>query len=166
LDADETGDPNGLKNLHDAGIPTTVNNIMGFPDETRELVFDTIEVNRHIQSATINAYLYNPYKGTELYDVCEQKGYLPDETDEKVIDSFLSEDFPYFKSILKMPTIVLYSKLPRSEFARIKIAEKFDEEGDEMFRALREEYLDGAFDNTAIDETENQRTMDLSTLGS
>ena len=122
---------NGLRNLHEAGIPTTVNNIMGIPDETRDLVFDTIEVNRHIQSATINAYLFNPYKGTELYDVCEKKGYLPAEDDEKVVDSFLSEDFPYFKSILNMPTIskeglmglqrnfVLYAKLPRSEFPRI-----------------------------------------------
>lgn len=157
---------NGLKNLHQAGIPTTVNNIMGFPDETRELVFDTIEVNRHIQSATINAYLFNPYKGTELYDVCQEKGYLPDESDEKIVDSFLSEDFPYFKSMLKMPTItredlmglqrtfVLYAKLPRSEFPRIRIAEKFDEEGNAMFRTLREEFLSGQHEQAIADGAE------------
>ena len=156
---------NGLRNLHDAGIPTTVNNIMGFPDETRELVFDTIELNRHIQSATINAFLFNPYKGTELYDVCEKKGYLPPEGDEKTIDSFLSEEFPYFKAILRMPTIsreelmglqrtfVLYAKLPRSEFPRIRIAEKFDEAGDEMFRVLREEFLSGQHEQAAMEES-------------
>ena len=158
----------GLKNLHDAGIPTTVNNIMGFPDETRELVFDTIELNRHIQSATINAYLFNPYKGTELYDVCEKKGYLPQPGEEKVVDSFLSEDFPYFKSILNMPTItreeltglqrtfVLYAKLPRSEFPRIRIAEKFDEKGNEMFRVLSEEYLSGQHEKAIADGAELQ----------
>ncbi len=158
----------GLRNLHEAGISTTVNNIMGFPDETRELVFDTIELNRHIQSATINAYLFNPYKGTELYEVCKQKGYLPEQdTDEtRVIDAFLSEDFPYFKTILKMQSIsreelqglqrtfVLYAKLPRSEFPRIRVAEQLNDEGDEMFHALREEYLGGEYDDVVKEDVE------------
>jgi radical SAM superfamily enzyme YgiQ (UPF0313 family) len=131
---------------------------MGFPDETRDLVFDTIELNRHIQSATINAYLFNPYKGTELYKVCERKGYLPRAGDDQVIDISLSGDYPYFKTILNMPTIsktellglqrtfVLYAKLPRSEFPRIRIAEQFDGEGNRMFAQLRKEYLDGVYD--------------------
>lgn len=149
---------NGLSLLHREGISTTVNNIMGFPDETRELIFDTIELNRHIQSATINAYLFNPYKGTELYKVCMEKGYLPKEGDEQVVDGALSQDFPYFKTILNMPTIskaellglqrtfVLYAKLPRSEFPRIEIAEKFDDEGHRMFAQLRDEFIGGIYD--------------------
>jgi len=149
---------NGLSALHEAGVSTTVNNIMGFPDETRELIFDTIELNRHVQSATINAYLFNPYKGTELYKVCAQKGYLPDKNSEQVIDIALSEDFPYFKTILNMPqiskmelcglqrTFVLYAKLPISEFPRIRIAEQFTEEGNRMFATLREEYLGGVYE--------------------
>jgi|TARA_Y100000310_G_scaffold335835_1_gene418860 radical SAM superfamily enzyme YgiQ (UPF0313 family) len=141
--------------LDNAGIPVTVNNIMGFPDETRELIFDTINLNRSIKSATINAYLYNPYPGTILYEVCKKKGYLPKEGDEKAIDTHLStEVFPYFKTILNLPTIskaelcglqktfVLYSKLPRSEFKRIKIAEQHDEEGNAMFELLSKEYKD------------------------
>ncbi len=148
----------GLSLLHEFKIPTTVNNIMGFPDETRELIFDTIELNRNIQSATINAYLFNPYKGTDLYKVCEQKGYLPKETDERVVDASLSDAFPYFKSILNMPTItpqelcglqrtfVLYAKLPKSEWPRIRIAEGFGEEGNLMFAKLRDEYLSGTYD--------------------
>ena len=153
---------NGLRLLHDYGVKTTCNNILGFPDETRELIFDTIELNRHIQSATINAYLFNPYKGTELYKVCLEKGYLPKEGDEKVIDASLSEDFPYFKTVLNMPTIskaelvglqrtfVLYAKLPRSEFSRIRIAEKFDTEGDRMFQELKDEYLSGVHEKAMI----------------
>ena len=144
-----------LKILDNANIPVTVNNIMGFPDETRELIFDTINLNRSIKSATINAYLYNPYPGTALYEVCRKKGYLPKEGDEKAIDTHLStEAFPYFKTILNLPTIskselcglqktfVLYSKLPRNEFKRIKIAEQHDEEGDEMFDLLSKKYKD------------------------
>jgi len=56
--------------------------------------------------------------------------------------------------ILNMPTItklelcglqktfVLYSKLPRNEFKRIKIAEQHDEEGDTMFAELSNQYKD------------------------
>ena len=144
-----------LKILDRANLPVTVNNIMGFPDETRDLIFDTINLNRSIKSASINAYLYNPYPGTALYDVCKKKGYLPKEGDEKSIDTHLStEAFPYFKTILNLPTIseselcglqktfVLYSKLPRHEFNRIKIAEKHNDEGDEMFELLSKEYKD------------------------
>lgn len=145
----------GLQILADADIPVTVNNIMGFPDETRELVFDTIELNRKIKTATINAYLYNPYKGTGLYDVCRDKGYIQESDDEKMIDLALStKAFAYFKTCLKMPTIsgpellglqktfVLYSKLPRVEFPRIKIAEQNNEEGDQMFNCLFDEFED------------------------
>src|SRR5205823_2778435 len=128
-------------------------NIMGFPDETRDLIFDTIELNRSVKSATINAYLYNPYQGTELYDVCKEKGILPGDDDEAVIDAALSEEFPYFKTILNMPqitkqeligmqrTFVLYVKLPRTEWPRIRVAERLDDEGNRAFSELRDEYL-------------------------
>ena len=144
-----------LKILNNANIPVTVNNIMGFPDETRDLVFDTINLNRSIKSATINAYLYNPYPGTALYEVCKKKGYLPKKGDEKTVDAYLStEAFPYFKTILNLPTIsklelcglqktfVLYAKLPRYEFRRIKVAEQHNEEGNKMFDLLSKEYED------------------------
>ncbi|PIQ99056.1 MAG: radical SAM protein [Nitrospinae bacterium CG11_big_fil_rev_8_21_14_0_20_45_15] len=144
-----------LKILEEADIPVTVNNIMGYPDETRELIFDTIELNRTVKSATINAYLYNPYKGTELYDVAYKKGYLPEDSDEKIEDISLSTSaFAYFKAILKMPTIsreellglqktfVLYAKLPRHEFPRIKIAEQNNAVGKQTFEDLSNEYAE------------------------
>ena len=144
-----------LKLLNEANVPVTVNNIMGYPDETRDLIFDTIELNRSIKTASMNAYLYNPYKGTELYDVCKAKGYLPKEGEDQVADISLSTSaYAYFKTILTMPTIsrqelmglqktfVLYSKLPRYEFDNIKIAEKNDDEGMEMFKKLSDEYSD------------------------
>ena len=39
-------------------------------------------------------------------------------------------------------TFVLYAKLPRYEFKRIKIAEQHNEEGDKMFDLLSQEYKD------------------------
>ena len=47
--------------LADAGNPVTVNNIIGFPDETRELIFDTIELNRQLVFDTANAAVFAPF---------------------------------------------------------------------------------------------------------
>jgi anaerobic magnesium-protoporphyrin IX monomethyl ester cyclase len=129
-------------------IKYTVNNIIGFPDETRELVFDTINVNRQINPATINVYFFTPYKGTYLYDFCLEKGYLT--RDDRVHQ--LTDGVE-----LKMPSITyrelkglqrtfpLYAKMPESEFDKIKIAEKFDDAGNRMFQQLRKVYYERYF---------------------
>ena len=83
---------------------------------------------------------------------------MPKEGDERVIDGSLSEDFPYFKTVLNMPqiskeelcglqrTFVLYAKLPREEWPRIRLAETFTTDGNKIFYDLREEYLGGKFE--------------------
>ena len=40
------------------GVAFSVNNITGFPTETRELAMDTIELNRHIDSHNQNLYSF------------------------------------------------------------------------------------------------------------
>ncbi|MBI4680529.1 MAG: B12-binding domain-containing radical SAM protein, partial [Nitrospirae bacterium] len=62
--------------LEKSRIPVTVNNIIGFPDETRELVFDTIKLNRSIKADSINAYFFVPYRGTPLRQHCIDRGYI------------------------------------------------------------------------------------------
>ena len=57
-------------------IPVTVNNIVGFPDETRALAFDTIRLNRMIKADSFNAYFFTPYRGTPFRQYCIDKGYL------------------------------------------------------------------------------------------
>ena len=130
------------------GIQYTVNNIIGFPDETRELIFDTINVNRQINPTTMNCYIFTPYKGIELYNYCLEKGYL--DKNAKVHQLLDGAE-------LKMPSITyqelkglqrtfpLYAKMPESEFDKIKIAEKFDEEGNRMFQQLRKVYYERYF---------------------
>ena len=63
---------NNFKNVKDSGIPFSVNNIVGFPHETRELAFDTIRLNRHIDADDRNAYPYTPFHGTPLRVECEK----------------------------------------------------------------------------------------------
>ena len=47
-------------------IQYSVNNITGFPTETKKLAFDTIELNRNIDAANYNIYSFVPFHGTPL----------------------------------------------------------------------------------------------------
>jgi len=125
-------------------IPVTVNNIIGFPDETREMVFDTIRLNRAIVADSINAYYFVPYRGSPLREFCIKKGY---------IDPAAKTDSLMRSSILKMPqlsaaeikglvrTFPLYVKMEETFFDKIRIAESSSPEGQEMFENLRNIYF-------------------------
>ncbi len=134
--------------MHNAGISTALNNIIGYPDETRELIFDTIELSRKIKSSGINAYIFAPYKGTQLRNLCETKGYIDSET----LAHIYTKD-----SILKMPsltkeeirglskTFVFYARLPKSYWGEIELAERGTDEGlnkhSELLSLYQSEYL-------------------------
>ncbi|HHT9113496.1 MAG TPA: B12-binding domain-containing radical SAM protein [Candidatus Wunengus sp. YC65] len=135
---------NAFEIIEKSGIPITVNNIIGFPDETREIAFDTIRLNRHIHADSINAYFFVPYRGTPLRQYCIERGYLrPDaKTDSLMRSSILN--MPQFtsdqiKGLVR--TFPLYIKMPESYFKKIKIAEQLNQEGDEMLAGLREIYF-------------------------
>ncbi len=130
--------------LEEAGIPVTVNNIIGLPDETRELVFDTIRLNRGIKADSINAYFFVPYHGTPLRQYCIEKWYLDPKakTDSLMRSSILQmPQFPANKIKGLVRTFPLYVKMPESFYPRIKIAEQLNETGDQELARLRETYF-------------------------
>jgi len=130
------------------GIKYTVNNIIGFPEETRELIFDTINVNRQINPATINCFLFTPYKGTYLHQYCLEKGYLNNATEvHQLVDGAkLNMDSITYEELKGLQrTFPLYAKMSEDEFDQIRIAERFDEEGNGMFRRLRKVYYERYF---------------------
>lgn len=124
-------------------IPISVNNIIGFPDETRAEIFDTIDLNRAIKADTMSAFIFTPYRGTALRKYCVEKGYLAH-------DAYSADICK--KSILTMPTMSdeeirglarafpLYVKFPKKDFDLIRKTEKFDEEGNRVFKQLSERY--------------------------
>jgi radical SAM superfamily enzyme YgiQ (UPF0313 family) len=131
-------------------IPITINNIIGFPGETRELIFDTIELNRQLGSDSVNAYIFTPYRGTAMYNDAASKGYLdPNAETNSIITG----------SILNMPTISkdeilglvrtfsLYVKSSKEEWPEIALAEKFTPEGDAQFAELSKRYYEHFFDH-------------------
>ena len=63
-----------LKIPHRYGVQFSLNNITGFPTETRELAMDTVELNRNIDSDNQNLYSFVPFHGTPLRKLCEDIG--------------------------------------------------------------------------------------------
>jgi len=57
--------------LKSVKIPTFSFNMVGMPDETREMIEATIELNREIQPDAFQATLFYPFKGTKLREHCK-----------------------------------------------------------------------------------------------
>ena len=133
--------------LADKKYTACANSIIGMPDETRELIFDTIKFVRQLPKNidATGAFIFAPYHGTPLRELAIQKGYVK-------ADSIASISNTAHESMLTMPTIskqeisgieIVYSfyiKFPESRWDDIKIAEKFDDEGNAMFKKLGEEF--------------------------
>jgi anaerobic magnesium-protoporphyrin IX monomethyl ester cyclase len=130
--------------ITDVGIPLTVNNIIGFPDETRKLIFDTIELNREINSESVNAYIYTPFHGTELFNECLKKGYLDNNnvSGHITMDSVLNMKLLTKQEIIGLQkTFVLYTKMPRKYWETIRVAELDSSEGKDAFKTMKKKYL-------------------------
>ena len=134
-----------LKIPHKYGVQFSVNNITGFPTETRKLAMDTVEINRFIDSDNANIYSFVPFHGTPLRKMCEDLGLIKPETITKCLtaDSMLVMDqYPpeQIKGIKKC--FNLYIKFPKNRWKEIERAEKDDKEGNKIYDLLKQEYLE------------------------
>jgi len=122
-------------------ISISVNNIIGFPGETREQIFETIELNKRINADSFGAYIFQPYQGTVLREVCVEKGYI--KPDHIAGDAHLwpELDMPQItkEEIAGLQrTFALYVTMPKKYYPDIRIAEGFDVEGNKKFTELSE----------------------------
>ncbi|MBT4701081.1 MAG: B12-binding domain-containing radical SAM protein [Rhodospirillaceae bacterium] len=149
-------------------VPFTVNNIIGFPGETRELAFDTIELNRQFQSAQMSCSIFQPYSGTALRGMCEEAGYLhPDtlcpansENTVMTLPNFTSEQLIGLKR-----TFAMYARFPKDRWPEIKLAEELTPEGDEVWTRLSEEFTQEFFATPEVDITEQGNPFEVETEG-
>ena len=128
------------------GINFTMNLIVGYPFETRAMVFDGIRLLREIKPNRVSTFIFTPYKGSHLRKVCE---------DNNMIDpDFIGDDYFQMKYGLRNNTfseaeilglyrvLPLYIYLPESRYNEIRKAESFTPEGDKIFEKMRSEFYE------------------------
>jgi len=131
-----------------SGIGYSINNIIGFPGETRELVFDTIELNRQIHPNTVGTFVFTPFKGTDLYDYCLQHGYITAETrvgDLNRASVLQNNSLSELEIRGLLRTFPLYVHFKKDYYPQIQMAEYFSDEGNEAFRRLSDMYTEEHF---------------------
>ena len=69
----------GFKEFEKTNVRSSANNIIGFPGESRIDIMKTVEINRKINPDSIVVNSFRPYSGTELRNVCIEKGLIPRE---------------------------------------------------------------------------------------
>ncbi len=137
-----------LKNPVKLDIPITINNIIGFPDETYALAMDTIELNRQIHSFNLSCSTFSPFVGTKLRVLSEKKGYVdpelisPPNADWSVMNM---PQFPKEEIYGLQRVFVMYSKFPKNRWPELKRAEALTPEGNAIWESLRDEFLGAYF---------------------
>ena len=124
-------------------ITYSVNNIIGFPGETRDLAFDTIEINRNFKADDTTCSTLIPFAGTEIRQIAESQNLIkPDKI--CAITNFNEEgilDMPQWrkKEVGKLRnTFVMYVKFPKNRWPEIKKAET----DPEIHAKLAAEFID------------------------
>ena len=153
-----------LKIVTDLKIPISVNNIMGFPFETRELAFDTIELNRNIESDGVNAYTFVPFHGVPLRKLSEDNNFVKKGKIVRSLMNMTMLDQPQFtkheiEGIRRC--FVLYVKMPKDRWNEIRKAEALTPEGDKIWLSLKEECSKNYMNYGDYDEVDDIGTIDF-----
>jgi len=70
------------KIIKDQGIELYTFNMVGFPTETEEALRDTLKLNMMAQADNGICTFFYPYRGTELYRLCQRDGLLKEEASQ------------------------------------------------------------------------------------
>jgi anaerobic magnesium-protoporphyrin IX monomethyl ester cyclase len=139
---------NGFKILNKLELKFSVNNIIGFPSETRTLAMDTVKLNAQISCDSANAYSFSPFHGTPLRKISEEMGFC----DKNLIARSVMKP-----TLLNMPQFppdaieglrrcfTLYIRMPKSRWTEIEKAEKLTPEGNDIWKNLRAECMEKYF---------------------
>jgi radical SAM superfamily enzyme YgiQ (UPF0313 family) len=129
--------------LMKAGIRVSTFNMLGIPGETREHVFETIELNRSCGVNAVNVYIVYPYPDTQLSNEYGVSCFAEDLT---VIP--VSEASRFALSTMKpdeveglLRTFELYVLLPKALWPVIRLAEGDSPESRQLLKVLKEQAL-------------------------
>ncbi len=81
----------------EAGIMATANYILGTPGESRAEMAETIALHAELEPVDFGYFVFYPYPGTELFQLCRANGYLPED--------YLVRPANHRESILNLPGV-------------------------------------------------------------
>lgn len=116
-----------FKIIQEYGLRTTAYTMIGFPTETREEVFQTIELVRSVDLDVSIMSIFFPFKGTPLRDLCIEKGYIRgNEPARSFTDGPILMNQPMSPEEIRgiRRCYGLYTKLPKKYFPQIELCEK------------------------------------------
>ena len=138
-----------LKILNAFEVKYSVNNIIGFPNETRELAMDTIRLNRKINADTQNMYTFTPFHGTPLRAIAVEQGLIPEDLIVKSLSAPTVLDMPQFSAEniegLKR-CFIPYVLLEEDRWPEIEKAESLSDQGNAKWEELIEECRERFFE--------------------
>ncbi|MFH0811470.1 MAG: radical SAM protein, partial [Pseudomonadota bacterium] len=85
-----------FKVADELGIKTWTNNMIGLPTETPAEAEETIELNRIIRPNHAQIFVFYPFPGTALYDVCKREGYFSNREKTTIFEG---------ESVLNLPNL-------------------------------------------------------------
>ena len=81
----------------EAGILVTANYIIGTPGETSDDIEQTIALHQQLEPDDFGYFIFYPYPGTALFQLCRDRGYLPEDYHELPAN--------HRRSILRLPDL-------------------------------------------------------------
>jgi len=153
--------------IADSGLPFSVNLIIGMPDETRELIMDTVELVRSLRGYdSLTVSIFVPYHGTVLRQLALKKSYIDPHTicQHTTAHSVLNMPAPYVSSSDidgLMRVLPLYCYFPKSEWEHIGRAEIDDELGNQILSEYSTIYR-----HEFLKENQDQKQIKSTVVGS
>ena len=147
-----------FKIIAESGIAFSVNLIIGFPGETRDLTMETVDLVKKINGYdTITVSIFTPYRGTVLQKIAVKNGWLDKNhiTVHTTSSSVLKMPPPYLSSkdidgLMKtMPLYVYFSKI---EWPNIRKAENDNDEGKKLLDHYSKIYKENFLKQTQSDK--------------
>lgn len=114
------------KMMKDQGFRTNAFYMIGFPTETRDEIFATIELCKKVNADIDSVSIFQPYPGLPLTKMCIDNGWI---SGDEEIPSFTDRSIIYQPSISPdevanlRRVFVLYAKLPNKYYSKIKLCE-------------------------------------------
>lgn len=125
-------------------IRASAYNMIGIPFETREHIFETIELNRQCQTSTSSVTFLEVYPKTEIYELAQSFGFIDKNYIARVEYITPHLKSPYLakdelQGLLK--TFSMYIKVPKSLFPILRFCEQDTDEANQLLQELVKLYV-------------------------